>query len=63
VAKAPAAVLDRLTAAPESGRPEALARLLVVDAWSDATRKVLAAAKDPRRMLLLGLASPEYTVH
>jgi len=61
-AKASAAVVDRLAAAPEAGRPEALARLLVVDGWSEATRKVLESAKDPRRLLTMGLASPEYTV-
>lgn len=61
-AKASAAVVDRLAAAPEAGRPEALARLLVVDGWSEATRKVLVSTKDPRRLLVIGLASPEYTV-
>jgi uncharacterized protein (DUF1800 family) len=61
-AKAPAAVVDKLAAAPEAGRAEALARLLVVDSWSERTRKVLSTAKEPRRMLVLGLVSPEYTV-
>lgn len=61
-AKAPAAAVDKLSAAPESGRADALARLLVVDSWSDRTRKVLATAKEPRQMLVLGLISPEYTV-
>jgi uncharacterized protein (DUF1800 family) len=61
-AKAPAAVVDKLAAAPEAGRPDALARLLVVDTWTDRTRTVLAATKEPRRMLVLGLASPEYNV-
>jgi uncharacterized protein (DUF1800 family) len=61
-AKAPAPVVDKLAAAPEAGRAEALARLLVVDSWSERTRKVLTTTKDPRRMLVLGLASPEYTV-
>jgi len=61
-AKASTAVVDRLEAAPEAGRPDALARLLVVDAWTDATRKVLASTRDPRRLLTMGLASPEYTV-
>jgi len=56
-------VLDRLGAAPRDGRPEALARLLVVDGWTDRTRAVLAGAAEPRRLLALGLASPEYTVH
>ena len=41
----------------------ALARLLVVDAWTDRTRAALAeAAGDPRRLLTVGLVSPEYTV-
>ncbi|HZM76229.1 MAG TPA: DUF1800 domain-containing protein [Candidatus Limnocylindrales bacterium] len=59
---ASAAVVDRLAAAPEAGRPEALARLLVVDGWSEATRKVLAPLKVPHRLLTMGLASPEYMV-
>jgi uncharacterized protein (DUF1800 family) len=60
--KASKPVIDRLSAAPEAGRPEALARLLVVDAWGESTRKVLASIKDPHRLLTMGLASPEYTV-
>jgi hypothetical protein len=41
----------------------ALARLLVIDAWTDRTKTALvAAAADPRRLLTVGLASPEYTV-
>jgi uncharacterized protein (DUF1800 family) len=56
VAAAPAAV-ERVTG------PEALAELLVVDAWSDRTHAVLRDVKDPKRLLALGLASPEYTVH
>lgn len=59
---APAAVVDKLAAAPQAGRADALARLLVVDSWSERTRKVLTATADPRRMLVLGLVSPEYTV-
>ncbi|MEU8003482.1 DUF1800 domain-containing protein [Catellatospora sp. NPDC049111] len=56
--------LERLSAAPVAGRPEALARLLVVDAWTDRTRKVLAeAAKDAKKLTVLGLISPEYAVH
>ncbi len=58
------AFTERLSAAPPAGRPEALARLLVVDAWTDRTRAVLAeAAKDVRRLTVLGLISPEYAVH
>ncbi|SNT29643.1 Uncharacterized conserved protein, DUF1800 family [Asanoa hainanensis] len=58
------AVLDRLKAAPVAGRPDALARLLVVEAWTERTRSVLAdAAGKPERLIQLGLVSPEYTVH
>jgi len=50
------------TAAHE--RPAALARLLAVDEWSERTAAVLAgAAGEPRRLLALGLATPEYAVH
>nr|WP_296073826.1 DUF1800 domain-containing protein [uncultured Actinoplanes sp.] len=56
---APAAA-GRLTS---GDRLDALADLLVVDAWTDRTRGALAGIKDPRRLLALGLASPEYAVH
>ncbi|MEH1098279.1 DUF1800 domain-containing protein [Micromonospora sp. CPCC 205561] len=57
------AVLARLTAAPPAGRPDALARLLVVDAWSDRTRAALTPLADqPRKLIVAGLVSPEYTV-
>ena len=63
-ARAAEPVVDRVAAAPKAGRVEALGRLLVVDTWTDRTRKVLAeAAGQPRRLIALGLASPEYTVH
>jgi uncharacterized protein (DUF1800 family) len=63
-ARAVEPVVDRVAAAPKAGRVEALGRLLVVDAWTDRTRKVLAqVAGQPRRLIALGLASPEYTVH
>ncbi|MFF5174218.1 DUF1800 family protein [Micromonospora sp. NPDC000089] len=56
-------VLARLTAAPPAGRPDALARLLVVDRWSDRTRAALTPlAGEPRKLLAAGLVSPEYTV-
>ncbi|MCW2643291.1 MAG: hypothetical protein JWP76_5597 [Dactylosporangium sp.] len=62
-AHAEPAVSARLTAVPAAQRPEALGRLLVVDAFTDRTRTVLAqAAGDVRRLIALGLASPEYTV-
>ncbi|WP_433796825.1 DUF1800 domain-containing protein [Actinoplanes sp. CA-252034] len=51
---------DRLAGAD---RVEALAALLVVDTWTAGTREALRAAKDPRRLLALGLAAPEYAVH
>lgn len=56
---APAAT-DRLTG---GDRLDVLAGLLVVDGWTDRTRAVLQDARDPRRLLALGLASPEYAVH
>jgi uncharacterized protein (DUF1800 family) len=49
------AEIDRLT-------PEELAYLLSVDAWTDRTYAVLRGVKDPRHLLTLGLASPEYLV-
>ncbi|WP_033340927.1 DUF1800 domain-containing protein [Catenuloplanes japonicus] len=56
---APAAA-DRLTGAD---RLDALATLLAVDGWTDRTHAGLRDVKDPRRLLALGLASPEYAVH
>ncbi|WP_112673897.1 DUF1800 domain-containing protein [Micromonospora saelicesensis] len=57
------AVLARLTAAPTAGRPDALARLLVVDGWGARTRAALTPlAGEPRKLLAAGLVSPEYTV-
>ncbi|GGQ61909.1 DUF1800 domain-containing protein [Couchioplanes azureus] len=62
-ALAPAAV-DRLDGVARPDRPDALARLLVVDEWTARTAAVLSrAAGDPRLLLTLGLASPEYAVH
>jgi uncharacterized protein (DUF1800 family) len=55
-------VLDPLTQAPPEERPEALARLLVVDQFTPRTRAVLAPVADPRRLIALGLASPEYAI-
>jgi len=63
-AKASPATLDRVAATPAGQRPEALAHLLSVEKFTDRTRTVLAdAAGQPRRMLALALASPEYAVH
>ena len=54
---------QELAEAAESDRLDALARLLVVDAWTGRTAAVLRpVAKDPRRLLAIGLATPEYTV-
>jgi uncharacterized protein (DUF1800 family) len=59
---APAAV-DALARTARSERLDLLARQLVVDGWTGRTRAVLAgAAAEPRRLLALGLASPEYAV-
>jgi uncharacterized protein (DUF1800 family) len=55
--------VDRLTAVPAAQRIDALARLLVVDAFTARTTEVLkTVANDPRKLLALGLASPEYAV-
>jgi uncharacterized protein (DUF1800 family) len=62
-ALAPAAV-QTLAEAAKADRVDALARLLVVDKWTDRTATVLTtAAPDPGRLLALGLATPEYAVH
>jgi uncharacterized protein (DUF1800 family) len=62
-AHAAPSVLDALRSVPAAQRPDALARVLVVDAFTDRTRAVLAAAAgDPQRVIALGLASPEYAV-
>ncbi|GIE94238.1 DUF1800 domain-containing protein [Paractinoplanes rishiriensis] len=61
--QAPAAVQE-LAEAAATDRLDALARLLVVDAWTDRTAAVLRPlAGQPRRLLALALATPEYTVH
>jgi uncharacterized protein (DUF1800 family) len=58
----PAAV-DELAQSPRADRIGTLGRLLVVDGWTGRTRAVLAGATgEPRRLLALGLASPEYAV-
>ncbi len=51
-----------LTAVPQAQRPDALARLLVVDGFTERTRAVLRATTEPRQLIALGLASPEYAV-
>ncbi|WP_203840157.1 DUF1800 domain-containing protein [Winogradskya humida] len=63
VTLAPAAVAT-LEEAARPDRLDALARLLVIDRWTDRTAAVLApAAQDPKKLLTLGLATPEYAVH
>ncbi|MFI7547283.1 DUF1800 family protein [Actinoplanes sp. NPDC049599] len=62
-ALAPRAVAGLADTAP-GDRLAALARLLVVDAWTDRTAAVLSGAvHEPRRLLALGLATGEYAVH
>ncbi|MCU7726855.1 DUF1800 domain-containing protein [Actinoplanes sp. KI2] len=57
------ATTQRLAEAAEADRLDALARLLAVDAWAGRTAAVLRpAAKNPERLLAIGLATPEYTV-
>jgi len=58
-ALAPAAV-DSLG---KGDRLDALARMLVIDGWTDRTRAALSGVKEPQRLLALALATPEYTVH
>ncbi|MFD6752933.1 DUF1800 domain-containing protein [Micromonospora gifhornensis] len=43
--------------------PEELANLLAVETWTNRTYLVLQRAKNPRQLLTLGLASPEYLVN
>jgi hypothetical protein len=60
----PQSTLDKLSAVPEQGRMEALGRMLVVDVWTGRTRQALTdSLKDPRKLLSMGLISPEYCVH
>jgi uncharacterized protein (DUF1800 family) len=55
--------LQPVSGASTKDRVDALARLLVVDAFTERTRAVLEpAAKDVKRLVTLGLASPEYAV-
>jgi uncharacterized protein (DUF1800 family) len=62
-AAAPSSTVDGLASGSTDDRLAALARLLAIDAWTDRTRAALvSAASDPRRLLIVGLASPEYTV-
>jgi uncharacterized protein (DUF1800 family) len=55
--------LDRLARGSATARIDELGRLLVVDSWTERTRAALAdSGNDARRLLALGLASPEYTL-
>jgi uncharacterized protein (DUF1800 family) len=56
-----AALLARL-AEPTGLTPESLAHLLAVDRWTSRTHAVLREVREPRRLLILGLVSPEYLV-
>ncbi len=48
---------------PPAARPDAVARLLSVDAWTPRTRTALAAASvDTPRLVTLALVAPEYVV-
>jgi uncharacterized protein (DUF1800 family) len=59
----PPPIVQGLAAAPPDGRPDALARLLVVDRWTARTRTALTPlADDPQRLIAAALISPEYTV-
>ena len=62
-AAAEAADLDAVARVPQRERPDAVARLLGVQAWTARTRGVLAdAAADPTRLVTLALVSPEHVV-
>jgi uncharacterized protein (DUF1800 family) len=62
-ALAAAADLGAVESASGAERPDAIARILGVDKWTDGTREALAGAGDPRRMVALALVSPEYVVN
>jgi uncharacterized protein (DUF1800 family) len=62
-ARAAQTAVDKLAAVAPAQRVDALARLLVVDVFTDRSRAVLTpAVADPRKLIALGLATPEYTV-
>ncbi|WP_112678807.1 DUF1800 domain-containing protein [Micromonospora saelicesensis] len=48
--------VDRMT-------PEELANILAIETWTNRTHLTLKQAKNPRQLLTLGLASPEYLVN
>ncbi|WP_018351545.1 DUF1800 domain-containing protein [Longispora albida] len=52
-----------LSSVPAKERPDRLAKLLAVGAWTDRTRAALSAAdRDVKQLVTLGLISPEYLV-
>jgi uncharacterized protein (DUF1800 family) len=62
-AAASQATVDTVGSGSTDAKLTALARILVVDAWTDRTRAALSdVASDARKLLTVGLASPEYTV-
>jgi uncharacterized protein (DUF1800 family) len=54
---------DAVDSLARGDRLETLAHLLVVDSWTGRTRAALTPIRDPRDLLAVALASPEYTVH
>jgi len=62
-AAASQATVETVGSGSTDAKLTALARILVIDAWTDRTRAALSdVASDPRKLLTVGLASPEYTV-
>jgi len=56
--------LDPISRSAPAGRPDAVAALLSVESWTPRTRSALVdAAADPKRLLTLAVASPEYAVN
>lgn len=62
VAVASGTTVPDLEAARPADRPAALARLLSLDGWSEATSTALVDAPDHRRALTIAIASPEHVV-
>jgi len=62
VAVATRADVPEVAAAAPTERPAALARLLSLDGWHDATADALVEAPDHRRALTIALTSPEHLV-
>jgi hypothetical protein len=62
-AAASSSTMDSIASGSTDDRLAGLARVLAVDEWTDRTRAALTSvASDPRQLLTIGLASPEYTV-